>query len=535
VTNFLKRLKHFQPQIFPILSGILAGTSYPPFPSWAVTFCWVPLWFAIIDEENPKKVFWKAWVTQFVLTLIGFHWIAHTAHDFGELPWSVSSLALLLFCALMHLHIPVSLTLAKWIDKKTHGLAAAPQFFLLCALLQLLIERVWPMIFPWHLGYSVLYSRLEIAQLAEIVGFRGLSSLFFLFNALFAIGIWYSKEKKTRAWILISSGVLVFFVLNITGALIHPKVQSDKTLTALIVQANIGQLDKIEADLANANHGGGSIEGRLQEVIMQKFIDLTNEGLQAHPETQVIVWPETAMPDFYDMEYLSRPRQMKLRDQIQQWHRALITGAYSHDFKTQKVYNALFVFDDVGNLAAPAFRKSELLAFGEYLPFGDEFPILYKFLPFASSFGRGKGPEVQTFHIAGTEYKVAPQICYESLYDQFARKEALLAPDFIVNITNDSWFGTTFEPFQHGTMNWARAIETRRPLIRSTNTGQSSVILQDGKVLVRSPLEQEWYGAATIPLVDPKPTFFMLWGHLDWIVYLVILLILLGRIKSKHV
>ncbi len=533
MTNFFKRLKHFQHFIFPLLSGVLIGTSYPPFPSWAVTFCWIPLWFSIVDEENLKSVFWRGWVTQFVLTLIGFHWVAHTAHDFGDLPWSVSILALLLFAALFHLHIPLSLTLAKWIDKKTHGLASAPTFFLLCALLQLLIERIWPMIFPWHLGYSALYSHLEIDQMAEFIGFQGLSSLFFLLNALFAAGLYYSQEQKKKSIALILSGFALFLALDVTGALIHPSTESDRSVSVMIVQANIGQIEKMAADLGNKNLNSNSPQ--LQEAILQKYIHLTNEGLALYPQTQVIVWPETAIPDFYDLEFLTRPRQMQLRSQIAKWKRAVIMGAYSNDFGTQNVYNALFIFNDKGELAAPPYRKTHLLAFGEYLPLGETFPVLYKLLPFVSSFARGKGPEVQSFHVNGEEFRAAPQICYESLDANFARKAALQSPDFLVNITNDSWFGTTTEPFQHGTMSWARAIETRRPLIRSTNTGQSSIVLPDGKVVLQSPLQQEWYGMAKVPLLPPQPTFYMLYGHLDWVIYLVFLLILVGRLKTKHV
>lgn len=520
--------------IFPLLSGILVGTSYPPFSSWAVTFCWVPLWFSLVEEESPRKAFFKAWITQFILSLIGFHWIAHTAHSFGNLPWPVAILALLLFCAFMHLHIPFSLALAKWIDNKTHGLASAPAFFFLCALIQGLIERIWPMIFQWHLGYGVLYSRLEISQLAEFIGFQGLSSTFFLFNALFASGIWLLKDSPKKGWFIISAAVLLFFFLNILGAFVHPHIKSNRTITALIIQANIGQFEKIAGDLGNNNNSGRETD--LQDVVLQKYFDLTEEALAANPETQVIIWPETALPDYLDIEYLSRERQLKLRAQIAKWKRALITGAYSRDQASQQVFNALFVFNDQGDLAAPAYRKSELLAFGEYLPLGETFPIIFKFLPFVSTFGRGPGPEIKSFKVNDQIFKAAPQICYESLYDSFSRKAALLGADFHVNITNDSWFGTNFEPFQHGTMNWARALETRIPLIRSTNTGQSSVILQDGKVVLTSPLQQEWYGTATIPIAeDYKPTFYMKYGYLDWILYLMILLILIWRIRTTHV
>ncbi len=534
MTNFVERLKHFQLQtLFPLLSGILVGTSYPPFSSWAVTFCWVPLWYSLIAEEDLKRVFWKGWVTQFVLSMIGFHWVAHTAHAFGNLPWAVSILALLLFCAFMHLHIPLALVLAKWIDRKTHGLAPAPVFFLLCALLQSLFERFWPMIFPWHLGYSVLYSKLEIFQLAEFVGFQGLSTWFFLFNALFASAIWMMKDHKAKSWGLIAAGIILFFALNILGAFVRPSIESKKSITAMIVQPNIGQFEKIAGDLGNKNLTTN--DGQLQEVVLKKYFDLTNEGLAAHPETQVIVWPETALPDYYDIEHLSKPRQLKLRSQVASWNRGLITGAYSRDMASGKVFNALFIFNDAGELAAPAYRKSALLAFGEYLPLGETFPILYKLVPFVSSFGRGVGPEIKAFTVRGQTFKAAPQICYESLYDSFSRKSAGLGADFHVNITNDSWFGTTFEPFQHGTMTMARAIETRRPLIRSTNTGQSSVILHDGTVVLKSPLEQEWYGVAQIPLNDSPPTFFMKYGYLDWVIYLMILLFLIWRLRRKHV
>lgn len=509
------------------------ATSYPPFASWAITFCWVPLWFSLINEESTRKVFWKAWLTQFVLSLIGFHWVAHTAHAFGNLPWALSIAALFLFCAFAHLHIPASLALAKWLDRKTSGLASAPLFFFICALLQSLSERIWPMIFPWHLGYSVLYSKLEISQLAEYVGFQGLSTIFFLFNALFASGIWLMKEHVVKGWALLAGGLFLFFGLNIWGSLIRPQLNTERHMTALIIQANIGQFEKIAGDLGNKNMSTN--DGKLQDAVLKKYIDLTDEALAHHPETQVIVWPETALPDYYDAEFLSRPRQLKLRAQVAKWQRALITGAYSRDALSQKVFNGLFIFDDQGQLAAPAYRKSELLAFGEYLPLGETFPFLYQLLPFVSSFGRGNGPEVQSFNVAGQTFRAAPQICYESLYDSFSRKAALLGTDFHVNITNDSWFGTKFEPFQHGTMNWARALETRKPLIRATNTGQSSIILQDGKVLLASPLHEEWYGAAKIPLTEVGPTFFMKYGYLDWVLYFVILLVLIWRLRRKHV
>lgn len=453
----------------------------------------------------------------------------------------------------MHLHIPASLLLAKWIDQSVqkifgprasgtaHGKAHLPQFFFLCAISMALVERVWPMIFPWHLGYGSLWTGLGAAQLSEFIGFQGLSSVFFLLNAFMATGFWILKQNQMKfsktASVCFASSVALFAGMNAVGSLIKPSQKTDRNLQVLIVQANIGQFEKIAGDLGNKNLSTN--HGQLQEAVLNKYIQLTNEGLAAHPKTQVIVWPETALPDYYDLDFLSRPRQQRLVAQIAQWNRALMTGAYSRDLQSGKVFNALFVFNDKGQLAAPAYRKSELLAFGEYLPFGETFPILHQLLPFVSSFGRGPGADVKKFSVAGQEFLAGPQICYESLYDSFSRQSALQGADFHVNITNDSWFGTLFEPFQHGTMNWARALETRRPLIRSTNTGQSSVILHDGEVVLKSPLNQEWYGAAQMPIPEIKNTFYVNYGHLDWILYVVVAIGLIGSLavslKGRHV
>lgn len=501
------------------------GTSYPPFPSWAVTFCWVPLWFFCLQQDSLKKAFWGGWWTQFVLSLIGFHWVAYTSYAFGGLPIVVSGLALFLFASLVHLHIPLSV----WLINKVRGnqIWTVPTTFLAYALTMALAERVWPMIFPWHLGYSFLYSRLEIYNLAEFIGFSGLSSLLFGLNALMATGLWFWKQHKIRAAMMLSSAVGLFFVLNIAGSLLRPKDPPQKTVKALVIQANIGQFEKITAE-KNLK----AEQGDIQKAVMKLYFELTDEALKQLPEAEMIVWPETALADYLDIEYLSRPRQLELRAKIAEWNRALVTGAYSKNVETQDVYNGLFFFGPQGNLTSPAYRKSILLAFGERLPFGDVFPWLYKLLPFVSSFAQGPGPEVRKLQLSKGELSVAPQICYEGLYADFNRKAVLQGADLLINVTNDSWFGELFEPYQHATMTWARAIETRRPLIRSTNTGQSSVFTHQGKVLFKSPLDDEWFGLAEIPIPERKITFYMKYGYLDWTIYLVILLGLIWRAKT---
>ncbi|WP_374033003.1 nitrilase-related carbon-nitrogen hydrolase [Bdellovibrio bacteriovorus] len=126
--------------------------------------------------------------------------------------------------------------------------------------------------------------------------------------------------------------------------------------------------------------------------------------------------------------------------------RPLITGAYSKDPKADEkqdtsTYNALFLVDQLGNNLDKPYRKTELLAFGEYLPLSEQFPFLLKLLPFVSNFGRGHGPEVMKWETPQGVIKWGGQICYEGLYPSFTRGLAEKGADILVNVTNDSWFG----------------------------------------------------------------------------------------------
>ena len=104
------------------------------------------------------------------------------------------------------------------------------------------------------------------------------------------------------------------------------------------------------------------------------------------------------------------------------------------------------------------------------------------------------------------------QICYESLFPGFSRSLAALGAQFIVNVTNDSWYGSWQEPYQHLYMTLARGVEFRRPVLRVTNTGVSSVVLASGDILEQSPIHQPWAGLYEVPyLTTPPATFYQNW------------------------
>jgi apolipoprotein N-acyltransferase len=209
----------------------------------------------------------------------------------------------------------------------------------------------------------------------------------------------------------------------------------------------------------------------------------------------------------------------------------LITGAYSVEDKSQLITNSLFVLNKDGEIVPPHYSKTILLAFGEYIPGEQFFPVIRTWLPSTGHFARGSGP---TELLKWNGYKMGAQICYESLFPEFSRSLANLGAQFIVNVTNDSWYGSWQEPYQHMYMTLARGIEFRRPVLRVTNTGISTVSLASGEILERSPIHQPWSGIYDVPyLTKPTETFyqrwfwlvpFLLWGTL-------ILLLTLGLKK----
>jgi apolipoprotein N-acyltransferase len=513
-----------------ILSGFLVGTSYIPFPPWALIFCYAPLWlFTTRNDSSPKESFWAGWLTQFILTLIGFHWIAHTAHEFGQMPWPISILALLLFASFMHLYIPTAVGIATWLQKKLS--LSSSTALIITALLHSLLERIWPVIFDWHLGYSLLWARIPVFHLADIVGFLGLSTLVLIFNAW--VGhIWLVQSDTKKA--LKHIGMLVFswFVLIGLGA---ARAQSwrdtDVEVKATVIQANIGNMEKVYAE-----KGQG-----YQTSITEKFIQLTNEASAKYPNSDIYIWPETAFPDYLDTHLLDRKNAKLLIQNFKQVGRPLITGAYSKDARTndkldRSTYNGLFLINFDGQTLSDPYRKTELLAFGEYLPLSERFPILLKMLPFISNFGRGNGPQTMDWKRPNDTIRWGGQICYEGLYPGFSRGLAEKGADIVVNVTNDSWFGKTFEPHQHLYMTLARAIEIRRPLIRSTNTGISTAILASGDILQKSPLHQEWSGQFVVPYLKEAPTtIYVKWGHYDWGILLIVLfgIIIKGVLNAR--
>jgi apolipoprotein N-acyltransferase len=506
----------------PILSGVFIGTSYIPFPPWASLFGFVPLWIFWGQQTKLKNAFLGGVITAFVFTLIGFNWVTYTLHEFAHLPWFFAGIGMLVFGLVGHLYVPLAGVLWFWGRRKFHWPERLSLW--LMALITILCEAYSLTVFDWNFGYSWYGANIPVYHWAEIVGFSGLSAATLLCNLPLYLA-W--QQRKQRSGKMIIAAVLVgFILLNVGGLWLKARLpEPDAKFNTLLIQASIPNSEKMAAELG---------EGYTHEII-RRIMALTDHAVNQHKNSKIdfVMWPETAFPTLLGAEFRYKEYPVLLSQFLRDRQLPLITGAFGVDEKSRLITNSLFLLDDQGEVIEPHYSKTVLLAFGEYIPFADTFPVIRKFLPQIGQYARGPGPTV-LFDWNG--FKMGPQICYESLFPKFSRDLANLGAQFIVNATNDSWYGTGQEPYQHMYMTLARGVEFRRPVLRVTNTGISTVSLASGEILEQSPMMQPWAGLYEVPYVKkPTATFYqewfwlvpgLLWGSLA-------LLLLIGVIRKS--
>lgn len=507
--------------LLPVLSGILIGTSYIPFPPWASLFCFVPLWLFWNQQTCLRDVLLGGLLTAFVFTLIGFNWVAHLLHEFAHLDWPIAVIGLLFYALIAHLYVPLAGILwftgqrkFEWSKRLSLGLMA---------IITVLCEAYSFTLFDWNFGYSWYGANLPIYQWAEFIGFSGLSAATLLCNIPLYVA--WQKRKQNSGKVLMAVVISGFIILNFSGLWLQARLpKPDASFTTLLVQASTENAEKMAAELG---------KGYSQE-ILNRYTALTDDALNNHKDKKIdfVLWPETAFPALLGNQFKLNKLPIALAAFLHERQLPLITGAYSVEEQTRLITNSLFVLNQDGEIVPPHYSKTILLAFGEYIPGEQFFPQIRSWLPETGHFARGKGP---THLLNWNGYKMGAQICYESLFPGFTRSLAQLGAQFIVNVTNDSWYGNWQEPYQHMYMTLARGIEFRRPVLRVTNTGISTVSLASGEILERSPVHKPWAGIYDVLyLKNPPATFYQNWFWLvPGLLWGALILLLAAGIKPS--
>ncbi len=171
-------------------------------------------------------------------------------------------------------------------------------------------------------------------------------------------------------------------------------------------------------------------------------------------------------------------------------------------------YNTAVMLDRRGAVVG-TYDKVYLLVFGEYIPLGERFPVFYEWIRNAGRFEAGRDVKVFEWpRPGGNATRLGVMICYEDILPKFTRRLAAQEPNLILNVTNDAWFGKTAEPYLHMALATMRAVENRKALIRSTNTGVSVVVEPTGEIVARTSLEDSETLLEDVPLMDGAPTVY---------------------------
>lgn len=502
-----------------ILSAALLVLSFPTYSVWGLGFVgMVPLLIAITLAKSWKEAAWAGFACMTCFILFGYQWVSFVATNFGGLPWIAGKVVLVLFSLFAEVQFLVFALAAVFIFPR--AARAADRFFaptlfrigfayVFLPLFYIGLDALNPKIFPSSFGH-VLYSWLAVAQLAEFFGVYGLTLPVVIANfavlvlTLWLIGVLRRETVLARkalpgpvSALIVLVLLAVFFVRADSWG--RHRIEEIKALENSyrhhfkfsVIQANIGDVDKLASE-----HG---YEPAIKKVLTT-FHDMSLESIKNfHPD--LVIWPETSWPFLYThlldsaANQSGSARDSWIKDFLVETKTPLFFGSYSS--MNKRDFNSAFLIVPEYH-ALGIYRKSILLAFGEYVPLGPLAPLVQDLIPSIADFGRGQGPMV--FDLNGV--KLAPQICYEGIVPEHSRVAANMGADVLLNITNDSWFGQGTEPWLHLHLTAFRSIELRRPMIRSTNTGISTLIDSTGEMRYRTRLFEPAHIDAEIGIPD---------------------------------
>jgi apolipoprotein N-acyltransferase len=240
-----------------------------------------------------------------------------------------------------------------------------------------------------------------------------------------------------------------------------------------------------------------------QESTIDHYETMTREAVADGAE--LVVWPETAAPFFFQEEGELRDRILDLARRLAV---PLVVGspAFTVENGTLLMHNRVYLVTPDGT-AEQSYDKMELVPFGEYVPLKSFFFFVDKVVEGVGDFRAGTTPVV--FHTARGNFGTL--ICYEGIFPGLTRQFVAGGADFLVNVTNDAWFGRTSAPYQHLAMATIRAIENRVPLVRVANTGFSAMVDADGTIRWRTGLFESAWRVDGISWVG-IPTFYARFG-----------------------
>lgn len=451
-------MTHKKTLLYILLSALFFSLSFPPFPSgFLAYFCLVFLFFAL-ENKSGKESFRLGYIWGLVTNSLLLYWIT-----WATLPGVLGGiLALSFYTAFLFLFY-------SWVQRifKKKAVLFLPFLWVMMEYGRSLLDIG----FPWlNLSYTQTYY-LPLIQYASFVGNYGVSFWIVWINVLiyFAIkDLGYPRKVLTYLIIIF----LLFLFPYLQGRKILSQEVADEKISIAMIQGNIPQDVKWDYEMLDYN--------------FEVFSNLTKE---VDEKVDLILWPETAAPCYLRSE----PRYFSMIKSLAESLRTPIllgSNDYLLNDKGEHLYfNSAFYFKPE-NYSSPdqvnpvIYNKIHLVPFSEWVPYSNVLGWLYKIKFGLSDYTPGKDYVI----FENPEGKFAALICFEAVFPDLVRKFVLEGADFLVNITNDGWFGKTSGPFQHARINVFRAIENRRGIARCANTGVSMYVDPFGRIISKTQI-----------------------------------------------
>jgi apolipoprotein N-acyltransferase len=405
----------------------------------------------------------------------------------------------LLFATILWAYQGLALLTFVWLYRR--GRQAGFDTLLAAASAMCLAEWGVPLLFEHYFGASLHDVPLAL-QVADLGGPLLITGLLTVANA----GIYTllrSLVERRAAWRepAIAAGLWAL-TLGYGAYRVHEvdaRSAAAPKLSVGLVQTNMGLFQKREDP----------------EEGLRRHIEQSMELTREH-DLDLLVWPESAF-GWYIPEGVRDLRRVVLGNQIRV--PTLFGGLARREVDGEKrPFNTAFLSDAQGMLAG-TYDKIYLLAFGEYIPFGEWLPFLYDWSPNSSRFAQGTHKRPLTLG----PYRLSVLICYEDILPAFVRgmvREA--APHLLVNLSNDAWFGDTHEPYEHLALAKLRSVEHHRALVRATNSGVSAVIDPVGRVIAESKVFTRENLKASVPMLDEAYAYQVLGDFPAWLSMLAV-------------
>ncbi|MGB2650762.1 MAG: apolipoprotein N-acyltransferase [Candidatus Omnitrophota bacterium] len=447
---------------FAFSAGVIGFLAFPPFDiSFAGWFCLVPI-LLTIDPKKPKQNFLYGYLTGVVFFACLLYWLVN-----------VTIPGMIILVLVLAVFYAVFAFFAGFILKYSMNLLILPFIWVV---LEFIRGNIFTG-FPWGvLGYSQ-YENTNIIQIADLTGAYGVSFLIVAFNvAIFSVFI---RAKKRISYMMLA---LLFMLASTSYGIyrLHGLTAWGEA-TVSVVQGNIPQQLKWDSSYAND--------------IVKEYTNLTKRA--STDGANLVVWPETSYPYLFEDGKTEIEEISKLSRELAV---PILAGGVSR--KGDEYFNSAVLFNGTGEIVEK-YDKLHLVPFGEYVPFEENvLSILRKYIDKPiGDFGRGKeytvfpmssfsslekddGTVIRTTNF----FKFGVLICFEDIFPYITREFVKNGANFMVNMTNDAWFGDTAAPRQHMQASVFRAVENRVPVIRAANTGVSCFIDSHGKILSRVEL-----------------------------------------------